>query len=334
MSSRKTESRIPANFQASDLGQAVVAPDGRCALVSFIPSPVVINRENTYVLFVTDAALASAAQSFEWSFTEGSGTSTPQITQHGEISYRPHTAGSLNLVMRILSAGNAELTRLTLGQEIVPANAELETLITRARNDSGPSIANPDVARELINDHNAYYQAVTLEPAETGDGFQRFVFCRVYDGALQRTPARRKQHLDQLAASLNGPGSNFATVTAEGAGVCGIRLALLAMTLPHSSSDPNPFLPWTELPESGSQRTTADERLRQSLGALAENVRIDLFNLARFPKSNITQCARIMEALRNRYFSGVSFNDVLTGLSGARAARLISHYKDGPLLRS
>ena len=56
MSVRKTESRIPANFQATDFGEAVVAPDGRCALVSFITAPVLVDRENVnvYVLFVTE----------------------------------------------------------------------------------------------------------------------------------------------------------------------------------------------------------------------------------------------------------------------------------------
>jgi len=56
---RKTESRIPANFQASDLGQAVVAADRSCALISFLTSPTVVNRENVYVLAVTDTALAT-----------------------------------------------------------------------------------------------------------------------------------------------------------------------------------------------------------------------------------------------------------------------------------
>jgi hypothetical protein len=32
---RKTENRLPPNFQAADFGETVVAPDGRCALVSF-----------------------------------------------------------------------------------------------------------------------------------------------------------------------------------------------------------------------------------------------------------------------------------------------------------
>ena len=55
---RRTESRVPAGLQASDLGHAVAAPDGRFTLVSFFPSPLVTTHSNGYVLFVTDAGLA------------------------------------------------------------------------------------------------------------------------------------------------------------------------------------------------------------------------------------------------------------------------------------
>jgi hypothetical protein len=334
MSVRKTESRIPANFKPDDLGQAVVAADGRCALVSFITSPLVINRENVYVVFVTDAALAGVTQSFEWSFTENEGVPDIQMTQYGEVSYRPKSIGKLNLVVRILGAGNAEQASLTLPQEIVPLNAELEALINDARNQPGPGVSNPDVARELINDHNPYYQGVVLQTPEGGDGFKQFVFSMVSDGTLQRTTLQRKQHLDQLAASLNSQGADFVTLTAEGAGVCSIRLALLAMTLPQVPGNPATLLNWTELPEPPDKRAFGDEQLRQNLAALNEDMQVDLFNLARFPKSNITQCGRILEALRDRYFNGTNFSDVLTGMSGTRAVWITRHFREGPLVRS
>ncbi len=327
---RKTESRIPINFQTSDLGQAVLASDGRCALVAFVTSPIVVNRENNYVVFVTDAGLAGSAQSFEWTFTESDGAPNTQTTQNGEVSYLPQATGSLNVAVRILDAGNAEQANLTLDQEVVPLNAELEALIENAQNEAGPSVANPDVARELVNDHNPYYQAVALQTPESGDGFKQFVFSIVFDGALQRVAARRKKHLERLAASLNNQEEDFFTQTAEGAGVCGIRLPLLAM----SFGNPTPLLEWTELPEPSAQRAAAEEQLRQTLAALDEAQRIDLFNLARFPKSNITQCGRIIEALRDRYFSGANFNEVLTGMSGTRAHWIVRHYREGPLLRS
>ena len=70
MAVRRTESRLPAAFQASDLGEAIVAPDGRCALISFTTAPITVTRQNTYVLFVTDPGLAGSAHSYEWSFQE------------------------------------------------------------------------------------------------------------------------------------------------------------------------------------------------------------------------------------------------------------------------
>ena len=326
MTVRKTESRIPANFQATDLGEANVAADGRCALISFVTSPLVVGRENVYVVFVTDAGLAAAAQSFEWTFTENAGPPDTQTTEQGEFSYRPNSAGEVNLAVRILGAGNTEQATLALAQETVSPNVELETLISDARNRPGPGVSNPDVARELINDHNPYYQDVVLQTPETGDAFKRFVFSLVFDGALRRTAVARKQHLEELANSLNNQSGDFVTLVGKGAGVSGIRLALLAMFLPA-------FIAFSELPEPFEQRALADEQLRESLAALDEAKRIDLFNLVRFPKSNINRCAGILEGLRDHYFPGTNFNDVITGMSGTRAHWIIRHFKEGPLHR-
>jgi hypothetical protein len=329
MGVRKTERRIPANFQPSDLGQAVAAADGRCALVSFVTTPLVVARENVYVLFVTDAGLAGTTQSFEWTFTESGIAPNVQNTAAGEIAYRPQAIGTLNLTVRLLGAGNTEQARIEMDQNIAPPNGELESLIAQARNEPGPGVSNPDVARELVNEHNPYYQAVALQTPESDDAFRRFVFGVVFDGALNRDASQRKRHLDQLAASLNNQEGDFGSLAAQGAGVSGMRLALLAMT----PGNPAPLLPWTELPEPSAQHAAADQQLRQQLAALDESKRIDLFNLARFPKSNITQCARIIEALRDRYFSGANFSDVMTGMSGTRAHWIIRHFREGPLKR-
>ena len=61
---RKTETRLPAGLQPADLGEAVASADGHCCLVSFITAPLAVNRENIYVVFVTDAGLAASVQSF------------------------------------------------------------------------------------------------------------------------------------------------------------------------------------------------------------------------------------------------------------------------------
>jgi len=329
---RRTESRIPASLQASDLGQAIVSSDGRCALVSFVTSPIVANRDNVYVLFVTDPTLAASAVSYEWSFVLDGGTADVRTTPNGELTYRPPSTGSLHLTARILDAGSAEQAVLEMMQDVVDTSAALETLIENARNEQGPTVVSPDVARELINEHNLYYQNVALATPEPGEGFKTFVFTMVHDGALEQAPANRKQRLDRIAASLNSDEGDFATLAAGGFGVCAIRMGLLAMTAPSSAGGAAPALAWTELPETGAPHASAEASLRQALGALDIDTRTDLFNRARFPKSSINQCGKILETLRGRYFGSVAFSDVLSGMSGTRAHWIVRHYREGPLL--
>lgn len=318
-------------MQASDLGEAVVAPDGRSTLVSFITSPLAVARDNTYVVFVTDPALAASAESYEWSFALDGGAPATETTQHGETTYRPPSTGRLTVGVRILDAVAAEQASLVLTQEVVPVNAELETLIENARNDEGPTVVNPDVARELINDHNAYYQSVALASPEGDDAFQRFVFTMVHDGALAHAPGDRARHLNELSSAINEDHGDFESLLARGVGVCDIRLALLAMTTSKDEGSPDPILGWTEVPETAPARAPAETALRETVAALDSDTRTDLINIARFPKSSITQCGRILERVRDRYFAGVSFNDVLTGMSGTRAHWIVRHFREGPL---
>ncbi len=321
---RKTESRIPDGFTPVDLGQAAQSADSSTVLVSFIQSPLVINRPNTYVVFVTDTSIASATAQFEWSFSENGAAATTQLTSAGEYTYTPQAAGPLTVTVKLKAANNSDNASVSMNQDIVPTNAELETMITAAVDTPGPGIGNVDVARELVNDHNPYYQQVTLQTPEAGDGFKRFVFSMASDGILQNPPSTRTAHLNEIASSLNDGGGDLVTLAASGAGVCRIRLALLAMVIANG-------LAWTELPDSSSTRAAADQQLRETLNAMDENKKIDLFNMVRFPKSNIVQCGKILEAFRNRYFGGANFDDVLTGMSGTRAHWISRHYREGPI---
>jgi hypothetical protein len=214
---RRTESRLPANFQAADLGQAVTAEDGRCCLLSFATAPIVVNRENVYVVFVTDAALAGVAQTFEWTFTESGASPDVRTTSFGEVTYVPQSTGYLDVAMRIRDSVNAEQAGLTLTQEVTIPNPFLETIISQTNDEPGPGAGNPDSIRELLNDHAIYYDGVSLQTPESGDGFQRFVFSMVYDGALERTASQRKQHIETIAESLNSQANDFCHARFSGA---------------------------------------------------------------------------------------------------------------------
>jgi len=93
-------------------------------------------------------------------------------------------------------------------------------------------------------------------------------------------------------------------------------------------------VPFTELPDAGSENAAADEQLRQQLAAMSEEDRIDLFNKLRFPKTNILLCGNLLEALRDKFFNGVGFEDVLRKMSGSMSDWIILNYNKGPLHRN
>ncbi len=327
---RKIESRLPANLTASDLGEFVAAPDGRCTIVSFMTSPLAPGQKNTYVVFVTDAGLAAQVKSYEWSIGEDGAFPQTIETDVGEVAYQPSNIGNISVTVRLLDAGSNEVSNITILQEIGAVNSALESDITGANDQAGAGVSNPDVVREVVNGYYSYYQGVTLTTPEPGDSFKRCVCSFLCDGTLKRTPDDRETLLTSLATALDGDGDDFTTVTVEGVGVCAIRLSLLAMVFPPTS----PLLTWTELPQDPNQNAVADEQLREQLAKLGDDDKTDLVNVARFPKTNIAQCARVVEALRDKYFPGVSFDDVLTELLGTRQHWIGMHYAQGPLTQS
>jgi hypothetical protein len=325
MGVRKTETRLPEGLQAADLGEAVVAADSRCALVSYITSPLAINRENTYVVFVTDNALAGTVEQYEWTFTEEGSPPVTNNTDIGQASYTPVTAASLSISVKLSDGGSAEQATLSLTQQIGPLNNILEGLISAAVDTPGAGIGNPDVLREIINDFNPYYLNFALQQPESGDSFKKFLFGTISEGCIQRKPDSRNQQLDKLAEAINSGDEDYVSAIACGLGVSNLRLGLVAMMLPPSS------VPFTELPDGNAENLSADEQVRQLVAALPEEDRIDWYNNLRFPKSNINTCGKLLEALRNKFFNGVSFDDVLNKQSGVMSTWIIQNYNRGPL---
>jgi hypothetical protein len=327
MGVRKTESRIPQGLQPSDLGEAVTSADGHYSLVSFLSSPLAAGHENTYVLFVTDPGLAGSIKSYEWQIAEDGAFPVMMQTEIGEIIYQPTNAGNISITVSFKDAAAAELGSISIIQEIGPLNPALETLIGDAIDKPGPGASNLEGIREVVNDYYTYYQNVSLKVPEADDSFKRFICTFLFEGVLRNKHEDRKTLIDQLAAAVENNEEEFVTAATKGVGVCSIRLCLLAMIFPASS----PLLEWSEIPEAPDKNAFADEQLRQKLAGISEENKIDLINIARFPKANVSQCSKIIEALRDKYFAGTSFTDVLTGMSGTREHWIIKHFSKGPL---
>jgi hypothetical protein len=328
MSVRKTESRLPSGAQPEDLGQAVMATDGRCVLISAITAPLAVDRENFYVVFVIDPMLIPTVTSYMWTFMIDGVPVEFQTTPIGQVRFTPKSEGYLIVKVLVMSGGPAPPAELQLMQQVAPPNVDLEALIAAASEQPGAGMGNPDVLRELINDHNPYYQDVPLSAPEAGDAFSKFLFSTVNDGALETKQEKRHDLLEEVAASINTGETDFVSAIGPGLGVAKLRLPLLVMMLSPAS------IPFTELPETNAENVAADEQLRQQMAAMPEEDRIDWFNLVRFPKSNIALCAKLLEALRDKFFPGVVFEDVLKKMSGSMSDWIMLNYNKGPLHRN
>jgi hypothetical protein len=329
MGVRKTETRLPAGLTAADLGESVISPDGRCCLISFNTAPLAASRPNSYMVFVTDAGLAATVESYQWSITEDGFEPYSETTTVGEFTYLPVNAGNLGIDVQLLDGSDKVLASLSMSQELGGLNPTIEDSIAAAAGQAGPGAGNPDVLRELVNEYYTYYQGVHLKTPEADDSFKRFVCGVLFDGVLKYPAAKRKDINNEIAATLTDNPAAFSTAAGNAVGPAALRLAVLAMNYPVGS----PLLPWTELPDGGSANALADELLRQKLDALAEDNKIDLVNIARFPKTNIAFCAAIIENLRDKYFAGASFKDVLTGMNGTREHWITKHYTTGPIAK-
>ena len=159
----------------------------------------------------------------------------------------PAFVGSVTIEVALLDAGSTAQATLSLTQEVVDPAADAEALIDSASNAQGPCAGNPEVLRELVNEHARYYQAVTPRAPEAGDAFRRLVFSFVWDGAQRRMQQARAWQIERLAIVLNEQPADFAGLAAEGVGVSELRLGLMTMTLPATAGGA-PHLPWTDLP--------------------------------------------------------------------------------------
>jgi hypothetical protein len=73
----------------------------------------------------------------------------------------------------------------------------------------------------------------------------------------------------------------------------------------------NPYTEWKEKSGDGSNTTQVDTAIWENFNALNDDIKTDIYNLLRFPKSNIKMCAELLSVLKNRSnrWPGISQGD-------------------------
>ena len=156
----------------------------------------------------------------------------------------------------------------------------------------------------------------------------RLIFALAYAEALRVPPPDRGIQLEHLAAALDlGAASSFADQAEPGIGLCQVRPQVLGMYVNHEGAT-DPFIARQEFPHDESARRTIRNQLKSALEQLSAGDQADLFNMLRFPKSNLRVAITLMEALMSQYFSGETLPEILA--DETKAKTLIAQFKEGP----
>jgi hypothetical protein len=139
--------------------------------------------------------------------------------------------------------------------------------------------------------------------------------------------------MEDLANILNTQPANFYPQAKDGMGICKTRPQLLAMFLDDPSNAGHKYLDIATLElaagANAAARTANATAIETAFNALSVDVKTDLFNLLRFPKSHVAMAKRIFDGLEARYYPSASIGATL-GVT-ADAKKLITEYEKGPV---
>jgi hypothetical protein len=325
MAVRETEKYLPAGG-AEGLGQCDV--DGKYALVSYLSSPVPQGLDIDYVVFATDGA---AADTYEWTFKEiPGGLSTLSTTDIGVARYRPKQVGLLEVRVQVLLAGNV-LAKHKLTQIVIQPTGHL---FTKLDSILAAMIGDPDVTLEVMHAFKPYILETTRPDSAAVPA--AFLAAMVYAQVNRVGPAQRSTDLHTAGDCLN---DSSATATdgpyLQRLGVCQMLPERLAMVAPRpgAPASPSSYIAWDDLPAVESARDAKSKTIRAAYCALPSKAKIELYNLLRFPKANVSMCAALLTRLKNRpqRWPALAAADMLTEANEGVLATLATEYESGPV---
>lgn len=348
MSIRKTESRLPLDYNAFELGEVVEETktvsiagsdiEASFALISYLTSPIAIGSKIDFVLFVENVPDSDRDNwEYNWKTVR---VSTNEVIEkddgkeEGTFNVKPDFIGEIITSVEVVR-DNVSVITLNMKQEIVALDQILEMFLGNegmvghlgVDKSIGSLGGDETPSRELINNFRKYvFEAIKpappppFAPKPDIDIPVRFLAALAY-ALITRRPKNtwfgkdRDDIIEDVAADLNDDPEKVKKLEFnEGIGVCAILPQMLAMVLKRPGTD-NSFTTGTELPSNLDERRQKYKEITENLNNLADaaDVKIDIFNLIRFPKSNLRMCTIYLRKLidRARRWENISSNDLI-----------------------
>lgn len=326
MSVRKTESRIPGGFglpNISSFGQAINdnSTNPSYALISYLNTPVRRSPGtpfwNKYVVFVDILKVSNAQNlSYEWTVEFLDNTNNPVsqsnpvvittdtgVLEFSSAQYFSNTIIDAAATCRTTVKINA--VTLSLNQKIAGTLTIIEDFLSLSSTDffdptkkiSIAKSGNRDLTTTIANHYRDYLLTAT---SLYGEVFKVPVNLAAAINYLIVYHAGRNEN-SVLEANLNTPPADWNEDERNKwpVGVCALKPHFAAMFIPKNGQSGAAYLPFQELDliQHASPETVIFDQFLSN--TLTENERIDIYNLLRFPKSNIRHCAFMLHKLKN-----------------------------------
>ena len=325
MTIRRTESRIPAGFSAEQLGQAamknVTTDSGlnlKLSLISYLSSPIHINSKTTFAVFVEGAPETSWS---EWSFSWDISMNVPE----SKTIYSKSNLDSGIYEFTPTEIGNYTVSVILLHNAMYVDTISLEIFVTESipvlSRFNGPDkyskiniiskegllAGNDKISFPLLSNYFRYiYEAINPSidsDDEKIDVPPLFIAALLYQLNVSGYEDGN-QKLKKFESSLNRDSIDRAkrSATRHGIGLARLKIPRLAMLINNPETN-SPYIPWQELADRSSfSRNDAVTKWYRQIELLKNSldIKIDLYNLSRFPKSCIRLCALLTRRIIDR----------------------------------
>ena len=290
-----TERAFGENVQAQDLGE--VASGSVCQLISEHTAPLRATSErrhfpnvraHAYVVFVPGEL---NVDKYDWTIAGPAGTLT-LTTDEGRVAWTPTTAGNYTVQVALRPPGATAQTpsieTLALTQEVIDTDPDFECLQLIGDERQTP-VGEPACARRVLYDLLPYITTAASASELSARFLAAVIYASLASGKEQHWPKAEPLHPGpkspgQLVA-LKGGSEQALYSEKQARGVCRIAPEIAALEL-------------GMLPGQGS---VTRQKLKDAYKALGNDLKRKVFNLLRFPKSNIKLAAELLVAQKTEW---------------------------------
>ncbi len=321
MAVRKIEQRVPGGFdKINALGFTVKSNDNKFGLVSFLGETLRIGHVddkeklpflNHYVLFV-DTTDANAVDSYEWTvqFFNDTGEEIQILSQElrtnvnvglFELKLKPNEIIEVynNLVVEIkvsvqLIKNSIDLLvePLVLTHQVKPLRQDLEYLLANEKN----AVKGNKTTYRWVGNYLAEY----IQSAYTADEPNTVIEnipAEILTAVIYNKTNKKIKNIDNIyRVNRLYPLRNLTY------GICNLNPAFSAMFIPKDND--NTFIPINAKKENENRHPAI-----KAYNQLEEHEIIDIYNLLRFPKSNIKVCLLSLAGSKKYHKGGSNSND-------------------------